>query len=52
MQIRLRDLATKAAESGTPQPDEYHRIIWHWCAFKVPAFVAVAVIFWLMITRP
>jgi uncharacterized membrane protein len=52
MQIRLRDLATKAAESGTSLPDEYHRIFWHWCAFGVPAFVAVAVIFWLMITRP
>jgi uncharacterized membrane protein len=52
MQIRLRDLATKAAASGTPLPDEYHRIFWHWCAFGVPAFVAVAIIFWLMITRP
>ena len=52
MQIRLRDLATKAAASGTPLADEYHRIFWHWCAFGVPAFVAVAIIFWLMIARP
>jgi uncharacterized membrane protein len=52
MQIRLRDLATKAATSDNPLPDEYHRIFWHWRAFGVPAFVAVAIIFWLMITRP
>jgi uncharacterized membrane protein len=30
MQMRLRDLATAAAASGTPLPDEYHRIFWHW----------------------
>src|SRR3954453_12559421 len=52
MQMRLRDLAMKAAADGTPLPDEYHRIFWHWCAFGVPAFAAVAVIFWLMIAKP
>ena len=52
MQMRLRDLASNAVASNTPLPDEYHRIFWHWCAFGVPAFVAVAIIFWLMITRP
>ena len=52
MQMRLRDLATAAAASGTPLPDEYHRIFWNWCAFGVPAFAAVAVTFWLMIARP
>ena len=52
MQMRLRDLAAAAAASDTPLPDEYHRIFWHWCAFGVPAFAAVAVIFWLMIARP
>ena len=52
MQMRLRDLALNAVASNTPLPDEYHRILWHWCAFGVPAFVAVAIIFWLMITRP
>jgi uncharacterized membrane protein len=52
MQMRLRDLAAQAAATGTPLPGEYHRIFWHWCAFGVPAFVAVAIIFWLMIARP
>jgi uncharacterized membrane protein len=52
MQTRLRDLAAKAATDGTPLPDEYHRIFWHWCAFGVPAFVAVALVFWMMIAKP
>ncbi|WP_029586815.1 DUF2269 domain-containing protein [Bradyrhizobium sp. URHD0069] len=52
MQMRLRDLASKAVANDAPLPDEYHRIFWHWCAFGVPAFAAVAAIFWLMIARP
>ena len=50
--MRLRDLASEAAANGAPLPDQYHRIFWHWCAFGVPAFVAVAIIFWLMVARP
>ena len=52
MQLRLRDLASDAAKKGIPLPDEYHRIFWHWCAFGVPAFAAVALIFWMMIAKP
>lgn len=52
MQIRLRDLATEAAASGTPLPDRYHRIFWNWCAFGIPAFAAIAVILWLMVAKP
>ena len=52
MQMRLRDLALKAVAANTALPDEYHRLFWHWCAFGVPAFVAIAIIFWLMISRP
>src|SRR3954468_20413945 len=52
MQMRLRDLAAKAATEQSPLPDEYHRIFWHWCAFGVPAFAAVALIFWMMIAKP
>ncbi len=52
MQMRLRDLAVAAVESGQPLPEAYYRIFMWWCAFGVPAFVAVAIIFWLMIARP
>jgi uncharacterized membrane protein len=52
MQMRLRDLASIAVADGMPLPDRYHRIFWQWCAFGVPAFAAVATIFWLMIAKP
>jgi uncharacterized membrane protein len=52
MQLRLRDLASDAAKKGSPLPIEYHRVFWHWCAFGVPAFAAVALIFWMMIAKP
>jgi uncharacterized membrane protein len=52
MQMRLRDLAAKAAAEGTPLPREYHRIFWRWFAFGIPAFTAVAAILWLMIAKP
>jgi uncharacterized membrane protein len=52
MQMRLRDIAWKAAAEGTSLPLQYHRIFWLWFAFGIPAFAAVAVIFWLMIAKP
>jgi uncharacterized membrane protein len=52
MQMRLRDLASKAATEGTVLPRQYHRSFWLWFAFGVPAFVSVAIIFWLMIAKP
>ena len=52
MQMRLRDLASKAAAEGTALPRQYHRIFRLWFAFGVPAFAAVAIIFWLMIAKP
>lgn len=52
MQMRLRDLASTAAAKGAPLPPEYHRIFWLWFAFGIPAFIAVAVILWLMIAKP
>jgi uncharacterized membrane protein len=52
MQVRLRDLATAAVEKNEPLPDVYYRIFMWWCAFGVPAFVSVAIIFWLMIAKP
>jgi uncharacterized membrane protein len=52
MQLRMRDLALHAASEGKPLPQAYHRIFRRWFLFGVPAFAAVAAIFWLMITRP
>ena len=52
MQIKMRDLAMRAAAEGKPLPEAYHRIFRRWFAFGFPAFAAVLAIFWLMITRP
>ena len=52
MQIKMRDLAMRAAAEQKPLPEAYHRIFWRWFAFGFPAFGAVVAIFWLMIARP
>jgi len=52
MQMRLRDLAAAAAASNEPLPASYYTIFMWWCAFGVPAFMAVAMIIWLMIAKP
>jgi uncharacterized membrane protein len=52
MQMRLRDLAAAAVERNEPLPDAYYRIFMWWCVFGVPAFAAVAIIYWLMIAKP
>ena len=52
MQSQMRNLAREAAAAGTPLPPRYHRLFRLWFAFGFPAFGAVLLIFWLMITRP
>jgi uncharacterized membrane protein len=52
MQARMRTLAIEAAAADTPLPPQYHRLFRLWFAFGFPAFAAVLLIFWLMITRP
>lgn len=52
MQKKMRDLASAAAQDGTPLPDDYFRLYRTWFAFGFPAFFAVLTIFWLMIARP
>ena len=52
MQMRIRDLAVRAAAKATPLQPEYHRLFHYWFAFGFPAFAAVLGIFWLMVARP
>jgi uncharacterized membrane protein len=52
MQARMRNLARAAADAGEGLPAAYHRLFHWWFAFGFPAFAAVLLIFWLMITRP
>jgi uncharacterized membrane protein len=50
LQIRMRDLAAAAADGALPSL--YHRYARIWFALGWPAFVAVIVIFGLMVARP
>ncbi|MFZ5876118.1 MAG: DUF2269 family protein [Nitrospirota bacterium] len=52
LQIRMRDVAVQALERNMPLPPSYHRMarIWFWLG--VPAFMAVIVIFHLMVFKP
>ena len=52
MQLRMRDLARVAAQSGAPLPPEYDRLLKAWTAFGVVAFAAIVIVFWLMVTKP
>lgn len=52
IQIRLRDMARAAAETGAALPAEFDRLFRIWFACGFPAFAGVLAILWLMITRP
>jgi len=52
MQMRMRDLARKAAVQNSALPPAYNRLYHIWFLFGVPAFLAVLAIFWLMLERP
>jgi uncharacterized membrane protein len=52
IQMRMRDLAAASAAGGKPLPARYYVLFRIWFAFGFPAFGAVMIIFWLMISRP
>lgn len=52
IQIRLRDIALKAAADEVPLPTEWHRLYRIWFACGFPAFFAVLGIIWLMLAKP
>jgi uncharacterized membrane protein len=52
IQMQMRDLAAASAAEGKQLPARYHRLFRIWFAFGFPAFGAVMIIFWLMISRP
>jgi uncharacterized membrane protein len=52
IQTQLRDLAAKAAATGSPLGERYHRLFRIWFVFGFPGFGAVLLIMWLMIAKP
>jgi uncharacterized membrane protein len=52
MQMRMRDLAARAAAAGEALPAAYHRLFRLWFVFGFPGFGSVMLIVWLMIAKP
>lgn len=52
LQIRLRDIATAAAQAGEGLPRAYDRLFGWWIALGIPAFFAFLALFWLMVAKP
>lgn len=51
LQMRLRDIAVEAAESGAELPARYAAHLGWWAALGVPALVSFLAIFYMMVSR-
>jgi uncharacterized membrane protein len=52
LQIRLRDMAAAALAQGDALPRRYRRYMTVWFTLGWPAFIALLVIFYLMVAKP
>ena len=52
LQLRMRDMAVQAAQGDGALPPLYARYARRWEALGYPAFVAMAVVFYLMVNKP
>lgn len=52
LQMRMRDLAAEAAKCGAALPSCYHHAARLWFMLGWPAFIALLIIFYLMLAKP
>lgn len=52
MQIKMRDMAKAALDTGTPLPQRYWQYDRWWIILGSLAFPAIVVVFWLMVAKP
>jgi uncharacterized membrane protein len=52
IQLRMRDMAQVAARDDVALPAQYWRYLRIWFALGIPAFVAMVIVFWLMVAKP
>jgi uncharacterized membrane protein len=52
IQIQMRELARQAAAAGAALPAAYWQYFRIWFALGVPAFVALIIVFYLMVAKP
>jgi uncharacterized membrane protein len=52
MQIQMRNMARVAVADNAPLPDRYWRFLKAWVALGIVAFVALIIVFYLMVAKP
>ena len=52
MQMQMREMARVAVETDTELPARYIRFHRTWIALGIPAFLALVVVFYLMVAKP
>ena len=52
IQLRMRDIAAACEREGRPLDPAFHRLARAWFALGWPAFIALTIVFWLMIAKP
>jgi uncharacterized membrane protein len=52
MQIQMRKIAESAALTGSALPDTYWKFLRAWVALGIIAFVALVIVFYLMVAKP
>ncbi len=52
LQIRMRDLASEAVQNQAPLDARYHRYARTWFWLGVPAFIAMVIVYFLMVFKP
>jgi len=52
IQMRMQRIAEDAAARGAPLPPLYGTLFAVWTALGIPAFLALVVVFWLMVAKP
>lgn len=52
IQIKMRDMAQVAARDNMALPAQYWRYLRIWTLLGIPAFIAMVIVFWLMVSKP
>jgi uncharacterized membrane protein len=52
MQIKMKGFAEEAVKNNTALPEIYWRYLKRWTLLGIPAFLALVVVFYLMVAKP
>ncbi|MBV8635208.1 MAG: DUF2269 domain-containing protein [Burkholderiaceae bacterium] len=52
LQLEMRNMARRAERDGGPLPQRYRQLARRWFFLGMPAFTALAIVFWLMVAKP